>query len=119
NQIVQIIPTDDNFDQIVGEIVYADFKKQEFKTITRDALTEHKEGYRVMQLKVRPEVFMCVITNSLPWEDFSIGFQMRIKRSPNEYESKFWYHFTNIYIGKENFRYSSFCGACTVVNQNP
>jgi len=73
----------------------------------------------VSSMYVRSEIIMCVIENSLPWEDLSIGFQMRVNRTPNTYESKFWYHFTNEYIAKANFRYSSFCGACTVINQNP
>ncbi|SDG85440.1 MBL fold metallo-hydrolase [Chitinophaga filiformis] len=118
-QIIEIIPTDDNFEQIVGGIVYADFYKKEFRVITEKELVTEEPGYRVMQLKVRPEAFMCVVENYLPWEDFSIGFQMRVTRMPNEYESDFWYHFTNNYIGKRHFRYSSFCGACTVIEQNP
>jgi CMP-N-acetylneuraminate monooxygenase len=67
---------------------------------------------------VREEVLGQLIINKQPWEDASIGFQMRIKRFPNVYNSKFWYHFTNQYIGSENYRFSSDCGACTFVNQN-
>ena len=70
---------------------------------------------RVMQLRVRKEIMACIIENKLPWEDFSIGFQMRVKRSPNEYASYFWYHFTNEYINTQHFRYSAYCGACTVI----
>jgi CMP-N-acetylneuraminate monooxygenase len=119
NQIVQFIPTDDNFEEIVRPIVFADFNKNIFKTINPFELIEVEENCRVMQLKIRPEIFMCVIENKLPWEDFSIGFQMRVKRYPDEYESDFWYYFTNIYVGEKDFRYSSFCGSCTVINQNP
>jgi len=119
NQILQIIPTNDDFKQIQHPIVFADFKEQIFKVINPEQILTAKDGYRVMQMKVRPEVLMCVIENKLPWEDLSIGFQLRIEREPNVYESDFWYHFTNNYIGKKNFRYSVFCGACTVVNQNP
>jgi len=119
SQVLQIIPTSDDFQNIQHSIVFADFKKQIFKTISQDEILIEKEGYKVMQMKVRPEVLMCVIENKLPWEDLSIGFQLRIERHPNEYESDFWYHFTNKYIGSENFRYSVFCGACTVFNQNP
>ena len=72
-----------------------------------------------MNLNIRTEVFMAVINNMLPWEDFSIGFQMRIERFPNEYESAFWYHFTNNYICDINYRYDSNCGSCEVVKQNP
>ena len=117
--IVQIIPVDDDFEEQTGEIVSIDFYNQIFKVIKSEELIEHKVGYKVMKLKVRTEVFMCAIENKLPWEDISIGFQMRVTREPNEYESDFWYYFTNVYIGKENFRYSSFCGSCTIIDQNP
>jgi len=118
-QILQIIPTDDSFQNQSGQIVFADFFKGEFKTILSDQIIKEKEGFRVMLLRIRPEALMCVISNFLPWEDFSIGFQMRVNRFPNQYESDFWYHFSNVYIAKENFRYSSYCGSCTVINQNP
>jgi CMP-N-acetylneuraminate monooxygenase len=119
NQIVQIIPSNDTFDEIMDEVVFADFKNQVFKIISRNDIIDKKEGFKVMKLSVRPEIITCVIENKLPWEDFSIGFQMRVERSPNEYESDFWYHFTNVYINDEHFRYSPYCGSCTVINQNP
>ena len=118
-QILQIIPTDDSFFRCIGEVIFADFDKGIFKTIDQAAIIDRKENYRVMSLKIRVEILMCVVLNYLPWEDISIGFQMRASRYPNEYESDFWYHFTNIYIAKENFRYTSYCGACTIVDQNP
>lgn len=118
-QILQLIPTDDSFNDIVGEIIFADFHLNIFKIISEDELIKEKEGYRVMQIKIRPEIIMCVVSNYLPWEDLSIGFQMRASRHPNEYESDFWYYFTNNYIAKENFRYTSYCGACSIIDQNP
>ena len=119
NQILQIIPTNDTFDEIIDEVVFADFKNQVFKIISQNDIIDKKEGFKVMKLSVRREIITCVIENKLPWEDFSIGFQMRVERSPNEYESDFWYHFTNVYINAEHFRYSPYCGSCTVINQNP
>lgn len=119
NQILYIIPTNDSFTEIVNDIVYIDFKNHIFSKITYDQIVEYKEDYKTMKLFVRQEIIACIIENKLPWEDFSIGFQMRIERTPNEYESKFWYYFTNTYINDINFRYSSLCGACTVINQNP
>jgi len=119
NQILQLVPTNDSFDPLGTIAVYADFAKSEFREIDMDDLLTEKEGYRVTTIRIRAEVLMCITENYLPWEDFSIGFQMRIKRSPNVYESDLWYHFTNVYIAKENFRYSSYCGSCTVIDQNP
>ncbi|WP_139957059.1 MBL fold metallo-hydrolase [Flavicella sediminum] len=118
-QIVQLIPTNSTFDKTESEIIYADFHQQIFKTISESELISFKEDYKVMKLSVRSEVIACVIENKLPWEDFSIGFQMRVLRNPNQYESKFWYHFTNIYTSEENFRYSPYCGSCTIIEQNP
>lgn len=118
-QIVQIIPMNDDFTVKVGEIAFADFHLAIFKSITENELISQREGYRVMTIKVRAEVFMCLVENHLPWEDMSIGFQIRVSRTPNEYESEFWYHFTNNYISQSNFRYSSYCGACSIINQNP
>ena len=71
-----------------------------------------------MILKVRSESLMCLVLNYLPWEDISIGFQCRINRFPDIYESKFWYFFTNVYVNKENIRYSSYCGSCSIIDQN-
>ena len=59
--------------------------------------------FRIMKLYVREEVFASIVSNKLPWEDFSIGFQMRITRIPNSYESDFWFHFTNVYIDPVHF----------------
>ena len=119
NQILQIIPTNDTFDEIIDEVIFADFKNQVFKIIPQNDIIDTKEGFNVMKLSVRREIIACVIENKLPWEDFSIGFQMRVNRSPNQYESEFWHHFTNVYINSEHFRYSPYCGSCSIINQNP
>lgn len=118
-QILQIIPTNDSFDEVIDEIIFADFHSHVYKTITQDEIIDSLDGYKVMKLRVRKEIIACVIENKLPWEDFSIGFQMRVIRFPNEYESEFWYHFTNIYINSHHFRFSPYCGSCTIINQNP
>jgi CMP-N-acetylneuraminate monooxygenase len=57
------------------------------------------------------------IYNKEPWEDLSIGFQCKIERNPNEYNTKFWYHFTNKYITNKNIRFSSPCYSCDSINQ--
>jgi CMP-N-acetylneuraminate monooxygenase len=116
--IVQIIATDDNFNPL-GDVVIADFKNSKFYSDNISNMISHRDNVQVSSIYVRSEIIMCVIENSLPWEDLSIGFQMRVQRTPNSYESKFWYYFTNEFIAKANYRYSSFCGACTVINQNP
>ncbi|AFI05835.1 cytidine monophosphate-N-acetylneuraminic acid [Helicobacter cetorum MIT 99-5656] len=98
-QIVTFIPTNDDFSVVVGACVEANFDTQNFRVLEPNEIPlKEKENFRVMQLKVRAEILACVIKHALPFEDFSIGFHCRILRSPNTYESAFWFHFTNIYI---------------------
>ena len=118
-QVLQLIPTDDDFEPSGESVVFADFQHGIFDTIQPDELLVERAGCRVMRMRVRPEVLMCVVAHKMPWEDMSIGFQIRVERYPNEYESDFWYHFTNVYIGGKDFRYANLCGACTVFEQNP
>lgn len=57
------------------------------------------QGLRYLKIKVRREELLDVVMNGKPWEDLSIGFQCRIYRNPNIYNSEFWFYFTNVYIG--------------------
>jgi CMP-N-acetylneuraminate monooxygenase len=56
------------------------------------------ENYRVLNIQARQYEFKDLIKFRKPWEDLSIGFQLRITRHPNVYNSKFWDYFTNEYI---------------------
>ena len=118
-QILYVIPTNNDFSETVNDIIFCDFYKQTFKVINQHEIIEELEGYRTMQLFIREEIFSAIVQNKLPWEDFSIGFQMRVTRFPNEYESEFWYHFTNVYINSIHYKNDPNCGSCTVLNQNP
>lgn len=119
DRILYLIPTDDTFQPTNDPVIRSDFKRNVHERVTLADIVPEQAGMSVLQLHIRREVLMCVVENQLPWEDFSIGFQMRVLRAPNTYESDLWYHFTNVYIAGHHFRYSSFCGACTVVEQNP
>ena len=57
-----------------------------------------EQGLRYLQIKVRKAELLDVVMNGKPWEDLSIGFQCRIYRNPNVYNSEFWFYFTNVYI---------------------
>ena len=118
-QLLYIIPVNDDFTKVVNDIIYCNFKTQEFKVVQESNIVSEVPDFRVMKLYVRQEIFASIVLNRLPWEDFSIGFQMRIFRSPNSYESEFWYHFTNVYIDPINYKYSDNCGSCNLINQNP
>lgn len=118
-QILQIIPTDDNFNPIGEKALYINFYEQKYFSFPiGEILNEEISEFNNMILKVRSESLMCLVLNYLPWEDLSIGFQCRINRFPDIYESKFWYFFTNVYVNKENIRYSSYCGSCSIIDQN-
>ncbi|MBP7449983.1 MAG: hypothetical protein KA817_08095, partial [Flavobacteriales bacterium] len=119
DRILYLIPTDDAFQPTHYPVIRSDFKRNVHERVTLADIVPEQADMSVLQLRIRREVLMCVVENQLPWEDFSIGFQMRVLRAPNTYESDLWYHFTNVYIAGHHFRYSSFCGACTVVEQNP
>ena len=77
----------------------------------------NKSKNKILILKIRKESFLNTIYNKLPWEDLSIGFQCKILRYPNEYNAKFWHHFTNIYITDKNVRVSSKCNSCVKLNE--
>jgi CMP-N-acetylneuraminate monooxygenase len=79
-------------------------KKIDFKEING--------SIKKLHLSCRKESFLNTIYNKLPWEDLLIGFQCRVKRSPNIYNHKFWYHFTNIYITHKHIRFTSNCNVC-------
>ena len=63
-----------------------------------NAYHENVEDIRKLLIKVRVAALWDVICNYKSWEELSIGFQCRIHRKPDVYNSKFWYHFSNIYI---------------------
>ncbi len=118
-----IVTTDDNF-KPDGHGYFINFSQSNPLCIRMDidALEEKYDSLSTNKkefIYVRAEAFMCVIKNQLPWEDMSIGFQCRFKRSPDVYNAEFWHYFTNIYIGEEYFRYDSYCGGyCTKLNQS-
>ena len=75
-------------------------------------LRDKNTDVNYLLIKVREDSFYNTIANKLPWEDLLIGFQCKIDRKPNIYNNEFWYHFTNLYIDKINFRYENPCNQC-------
>lgn len=73
-------------------------------------------GARVEYCRIRKEAFIQVVRELLPWEDIAIGFQARIDRTPNIYNSDFWFHFTNVHIKGRARRAIMNCGgSCRVI----
>lgn len=102
--LLDLRPTCDNFQS--GHIAFKiDFSSENCSIVDFCPSAESLEGeakgrnLRYLRIKVRREELLDVLINGKPWEDLSIGFQCRIFRSPNIYNSKFWFHFTNYYIG--------------------
>ena len=71
-----------------------------------------ESGSRVKYLKVRAQSLSQVITNRMPFEDLLIGFQCRVLRKPDIYNSDFWYHFSSVYVGLEHLRSFERCDGC-------
>ena len=84
-----------------------DFSSNQYSKFDCSSLAESIEdqakrrGLRYLQIKVRRAELLDVLVNGKPWEDLSIGFQCRIYRSPNVYNSEFWHYFTNSYVGNK------------------
>lgn len=106
--VLYLVPTDDDFNVDEQETAtMVDFRgrrpnvrqaRSSETLLTYDAADEN-DG-RHLLVRVRKDSLWRVIRNRFPWEDLSIGFQCRIDRKPDVYNSDFWFHFTNVHIGK-------------------
>ena len=103
NLVLDLIATCDNFSQYF-ERFKIDFESNNIKILDSSKeindLEENTilEDKKYLKLKVRRDELIDVLSNRKPWEDLSIGFQCRVYRNPNIYNSKFWFYFTNVYI---------------------
>lgn len=122
--ILAIQTTDDNFKSTEDEVVLVEFdslKKPKVSFVDQRYSAEelHKSLKKnAIVMRVRADAFYEVLADHLPWEDFSIGFQMRLDREPNHYNSTFWHHFTNIYTKSAFSRATTECTACELLIQS-
>ena len=79
-------------------------------------LLQSKNNYLFM--KIRKESFLNTIYNKRSWEDISIGFQNKQFRKPNIYNNKFWFHFSNVYVGNKYVQSRTDCSNCVLLNQD-
>ena len=79
-------------------------------------LLQSKNNYLFM--KIRKESFLNTIYNKRSWEDISIGFQNKQFRKPNIYNSKFWFHFSNVYVSNKYVQSRTNCSNCVLLNQD-
>lgn len=94
-------------------------KKIEFYILKNsELLRDLKIIDNFLYLKIRKEAFLNTIYNKKPWEDISIGFQMKQFRKPNIYNSKFWFHFSNNYVSKKYVKSITDCSSCSTIKQD-
>tara|TARA_Y100000589_G_scaffold317364_1_gene343361 strand:- start:1191 stop:2864 length:1674 start_codon:yes stop_codon:yes gene_type:complete len=108
NLVLDLITTCDNFSKYFERLKF-DFSSKKIEILDINISTsilEEKtlfEEKKYLQIKVRREELIDVIVNCKPWEDLSIGFQCRVYRNPNIYNSEFWFYFTNVHVSKYIF----------------
>jgi CMP-N-acetylneuraminate monooxygenase len=103
--LMYLLPSGDEFEPL-GEGLRIDFRSA--ATVVEplpaaqaqdDYALEPVDGIRKLLVRARRAPLWKVVREGLPWENLAIGFQARFQRNPDIYESRFWYHFTNVYIG--------------------
>tara|TARA_B100000579_G_C22819506_1_gene849763 strand:+ start:381 stop:2075 length:1695 start_codon:yes stop_codon:yes gene_type:complete len=121
NLILFISLTNDNFNKTEYEFS-VNFSNKKIKFTNEKKVDLHKikkeKDKKYLYIKCRKESFLNTIYNKEPWEDLVIGFQCKIYRSPNLYNTKFWFHFTNVYITQKNVRMLSECYKCEAIIQS-
>lgn len=104
NLILYIVPCDEDFNYLSNstsidfshEITHLHSYKNEEEVYSHyNQSTEHK---RKLLLRIRTAQLWDVISNMKSWEELIIGFHCRVHRTPDVYNSDFWYHFSNNYV---------------------
>ena len=114
NLVLNIQITNDDFSK---ELYKFSIDFSNTKPIFKNKLIEQIKDKRILNLKIRNESFIYTLRNMMPWEDILIGFQCKVKRNPNIFNSKFWYHFSNIYINNSRKKYILSCNNCEIMEQ--
>ena len=98
DKLILNIDLTDDFFKPTGESYQVKFSDEDDPKCYCEKKIIELEGYRTLNIQARQYEFKTLIKYRMPWEDLSIGFQLRITRTPNVYNSKFWDYFTNVYI---------------------
>ena len=99
--VLKVKLTDEDFDVVSDTFVVEFDDVRPPKVVRSGEIDEDKAlelGKRYLSIRVREFEFKHVVLEGKPWEDLSIGFQMRVYRQPDIYNSRFWDHFSNVYI---------------------
>lgn len=101
---VVFIPTDARFEPTLGQGLAVDFSKlhRGWQLVSvegmddlalSESLATNKNNIEI--LRIRGDIMAVAISQGVPLEDLSIGFQIQMYRQPNVYNFRFWDHFTN------------------------
>lgn len=110
-----ILPCDDSFLALRdGIAVYFSLDQDPMVS----DIMNRRQGVNYLEIRVREAELARVVSQGLPWENLMIGFQARVYREPNVYNSDFWYHFTNVYVNDRVKTRSMNCAGCEVISQS-
>lgn len=117
--IVNISLTNDSFEKLYKKfsINFASKTPIFYENHLKKNDYKNEKKIRFLNLKIRKESFIYTIENKMPWEDILIGFQCRVHRNPNIFNSNFWYYFSNIYIDNVQRKSISECNQCEIFTQ--
>ena len=119
NSILFISLTDGDFKKSEINFKINFTKKINFSILEDEYLSQAlKNEDNYLFLKIRKESFLNTVYNKRSWEDISIGFQNRQFRKPNTYNSKFWFHFSNVYVSNKYVQLTTECSNCTLLNND-
>lgn len=113
---LHIVLTDDVYKEVFSEFCVK-FNKTSAPQVLQKEKLDRREGVNYLKIVARIGAFEQLISQYLPWEDMLIGFQCRVYREPNVYNSAFWFHFTNTYINVDHKRQLQECSNCNKLNQ--
>ena len=117
---LEVIPTNDAFEPTGNryQIRFSSTTRPSVEVVSGHLVPmSRRSGVNYLSIRVREKELARVLQNGLPWEDLSLGFQTRISREPNIYNSKFWFHFTNVYVNDRVHTQTEDCGGCRVLEQ--
>ncbi len=117
NLILIISLTDDLFKNNSLQFYVVFGNKINVKKINKISEVIKNKQKKILHLKIRKEAFINCIRNGKSWEDLLIGFQVKVSRDPNIFNSEFWHYFSNNYVSKKRVKSLSKCNGCEVITQ--
>lgn len=104
NLTIVILPSSSNFDRLASKALVINFSKSNRTSYLMECENSNEEIInkiapkflnKIELLRIRDSSMIGAFSQGLPFEDLSIGFQVKMFRAPNIYNFSFWDHFTN------------------------